>query len=108
MASKPNTRRLDREIALAARKVEAAKQGEMWPLTGSERRRIITALAGGSYKVARSKSPARAERKLDAVTNEIHSRLSAELAALQTAKQAVINEAAAAKAAKKTSGWSMW
>ncbi|WP_331718145.1 hypothetical protein OG985_50325 (plasmid) [Streptomyces sp. NBC_00289] len=97
-----NTRRLDREIALAARKLEAAKQGEMWPLTGSERRRVLTALAGGSYKVARGKSPGRAERKLDAVTSEIQSRLSAELTALQTAKQQIITQAATAKAAKKT------
>ena len=104
--AKPNTKKIDRLIADAERKVTAAQNGEMWPLTGSERRRVITALAGGSYKVMRGKSTSRAERKLAAVTSEIESRLGAELTAFrQNAKQAAINEAAAAKVAKKSSGW---
>ena len=43
-----------------------------------------------------------AERKLAAVTSEIDSRLGAELTAFRNEKQRVINEAAAAKVAKKT------
>lgn len=100
--AKPNTKKIDRLIADAERKVTAAQNGEMWPLTGSERRRVITALAGGSYKVMRGKSTSRAERKLAAVTSEIESRLGAELTAFRNEKQRVINEAAAAKVAKKT------
>jgi hypothetical protein len=103
--SRPNTKKIDRLIADAERKLAAAKNGEMWPLTGSERRRVVTALAGGSYKVMRGKSTSRAERKLAAVTSEIESRLGAELAAFRSEKQRVLNEAAAATVAKKTSGW---
>lgn len=105
---KPNTRRLDREIALAERKVAAAGNGEHWPLTGSERRRILTALAGGSYKVARGKSTARADRKLDALTSEILTRLNGELAALRATKQKILKEAAEATVAKKLSGGWLW
>lgn len=104
--SKPNTKKIDRLIADAERKLTAAQNGEMWPLTGSERRRVITALAGGSYKVIRGKSTARADRKIAALTSEIEGRLGAELTAFRNEKQRVINEAAAAKVAKKTSGWS--
>jgi len=53
---KPNTSRLDREIQLTTRKLEAVRNQEMWPLTGSERRAVLRALAGGSYKVVRGKA----------------------------------------------------
>ncbi|MFD3622252.1 hypothetical protein ACFWWT_45280 [Streptomyces sp. NPDC058676] len=103
--SRPNTKKIDRLIADAERKLTAAKNGEMWPLTGSERRRVITALAGGSYKVMRGKSTSRADRKIAALTSEIEGRLGAELAAFRNEKQRIVGEAAAAKVAKKTSGW---
>lgn len=107
--AKVNTKKIDREIALAERKLAAARNGEHWPLTASERRKILTALAGGGYKVARGKSPGRGERKLAEATAAIESRLSAELAALRTAKANLIKEAAEATVAKKlSSGWSLW
>ncbi|MFF4275019.1 hypothetical protein [Streptomyces sp. NPDC001536] len=102
---KPNTRRQDREILLVQRKIEAVRRQEWWPLTGSERRQIMTALAGGSLKVARGKSPARAERKLDAVTQSVMKRLASELSALENERQRIVNAATAAKAARKSSGW---
>ncbi|MFJ9373795.1 hypothetical protein [Streptomyces sp. NPDC101455] len=103
--AKPNTSRLDREIQFTTRKLEAVRKSEMWPLTGSERRAVLGALAGGSYKVVRGKSPARAERKLESLWTSVQSRLTAEITALQTERQRIVNEAAAAKAAKKSSGW---
>ncbi|MFI9765709.1 hypothetical protein ACIHJG_02415 [Streptomyces sp. NPDC052415] len=103
--AKPNTSRLDREIRQTERKLEAVRKGEMWPLTGQERRAVLRGLAGGSYKVARGKSTARAERKLDTLWQSVQTRLTAELTALQTERQRIVNEAAAAKAAKKSSGW---
>ncbi|MGI5195562.1 hypothetical protein ACQEVY_18240 [Streptomyces sp. CA-288835] len=103
--AKPNTRRLDREIELTTRKLEAVRKGEMWPLTGAERRRVLTALAGGSYRVLRGKSTARAERQEEQVATAAETRLIAELAALQGERQRLITEAARAKAAKKSSGW---
>lgn len=97
--------RIDRLITEAEAKLTAARNKEMWPLTVSERRRIITALAGGSWKAARSKSTVRADRRIEALTREIEGRLSAELTALQNQKQQTVNAAAEAKAAKKTGGW---
>ncbi|MDQ1041774.1 hypothetical protein [Streptomyces sp. V4I2] len=98
-------RRLERAVTLAERKLAAAKNGEMWPLTGSEKRQVITALAGGSVKVVRGKSTARADSKLKRLEASVTGRLSAELSALQTAHQTAVNKAAADKAAKKRKGW---
>ncbi|MFE0251769.1 hypothetical protein [Streptomyces sp. NPDC059010] len=102
---KPNTRRLDREIQQATRKLDAACKGEMWPLTGAEKRAVVRALAGGSYKVVRGKSTSRADRKLETLWTSVQTRLKSELTALQTARQRLVSEAASAKAAKKSSIW---
>ena len=98
-------RRLDRAVQQATAKLEAARKGEMWPLTASEKRQVVTALAGGSYKVVRGKSTAKADRKLDALKSSIEARLSAELSALQSEHQTAVNKAAADKAARKAKGW---
>ncbi|WP_329326498.1 hypothetical protein [Streptomyces sp. NBC_01689] len=100
-----DTRRLDREIHKTMRKLEAVRRGETWPLTSSERRAVLAALAGGSYRVARGKSPARAEQRLESVSVAAETRLNAELTALHGERQRLITEAARAKAAKKSSGW---
>ncbi|OEJ26116.1 hypothetical protein AS594_17995 [Streptomyces agglomeratus] len=102
---KPDTRRLDRAIAQASRKLAAVQNRELWPLDGRERRAVLAGLAGGSYKVVRGESPARADRKLETAWASAEIRLVAEIAALTTERQRVVNEAARAKAAKKSSGW---
>jgi hypothetical protein len=102
---KPNTRRLDREIALTARKLEAVQNEELWPLNSTERRKVAAAMVGGSYRVARGRSAGRAERALEQVWNTVQIRLTAELTALQGERQRIVTEAANAKAAKKSSGW---
>ncbi|GAA5209660.1 hypothetical protein [Streptomyces thinghirensis] len=102
---KPDTRRLDRAIAQANRKLAAVQNREMWPLDGRERRAILAGLAGGGYRVVRGGSPARAERKLETAWTSAETRLIAEIAALQAERQRVVTEAAKNKAAKKSSGW---
>ncbi|UXY20293.1 hypothetical protein N8I84_17400 [Streptomyces cynarae] len=102
---KPDTRRLDREIRQANRKLEAVREREMWPLNGSERRAILAALAGGTYRIARGRSTDRADRRLESAWSAAETRLIAEITALHTERQRVVNEAAAAKAAKKSSSW---
>jgi hypothetical protein len=102
---KPDTRRLDKEIRLTERKLEAVRNEEMWPLTSQERRQVMGALVGGSYRTLRSKSTGRAERKLESVWESVQTRLIAELTALKSERQRIVTEAATAKAAKKPSGW---
>ncbi|MDT0465356.1 hypothetical protein [Streptomyces gibsoniae] len=102
---KPDTRRLDKAIQQATRKLEAVRERELWPLDGRERRAILAALAGGSYRVARGRSTDRADRRLETAWSAAETRLIAEITALQTERQRVVNEAAAAKAAKKSSSW---
>ncbi|WP_328480278.1 hypothetical protein OHS71_17310 [Streptomyces sp. NBC_00377] len=102
---KPDTRRLDKAIQQTTRKLEAVRNREMWPLDGRERRAVLGGLAGGSYRVLRGEAPSRAERKLETAWSSAETRLVAEIAALTTERQRVVNEHAAAKAAKKSSGW---
>ncbi|MET9899479.1 hypothetical protein [Streptomyces sp. NPDC006446] len=103
--SKPNTRRLDLAIRETNRKLDAVRKGELWPLTGSERRQMLAALAGGSYRVLRGKSTGRADNRIDSVSTSAETRLIAEITALQVERQRLVTEAAQAKAAKKSSGW---
>lgn len=102
---KPDTRRLDREIQQTNRKLEAVRNRELWPLDGRERRAVLAGLASGSYRITRGDSTARAERKLDTAWQSAETRLVAEIAALHTERQRVVNEAAATRAAKKSSSW---
>jgi hypothetical protein len=103
--SNADLRRLDREIQTTAKKLEAVRRGEWWPLNGSERRAMARALAGGSYRVARGRSAGRAEERMDATGNAAEMRLNAELTALHAERQRLITEAARAKAARKSKGW---
>lgn len=102
---KPDTRRLDKAIQQTSRKLEAVQQREMWPLNSGERRAVVGALAGGSYRVVRGRSTDRADRRLETAWNAAQTRLIAELTALQTERQRVVNEHARTRAAKKSSGW---
>ncbi|MEU3549326.1 hypothetical protein [Streptomyces longwoodensis] len=102
---KPDTRRLDKVIREANRKLSAVREREMWPLDSRERRAVLGALAGGSYRIVRGRSTGRAEQRLESAWQAAETRLIAEITALQTERQRVVNEAAAAKAAKKSSGW---
>ncbi|MFE1291666.1 hypothetical protein [Streptomyces sp. NPDC058751] len=102
---KPDTRRLDRAIRETNRMLEAVRRGELWPLTGSERRQMLAAVAGGSYRVLRGKSTGHADNRIETVSTSAETRLIAEITALQIERQRVVTEAARAKAAKKSSGW---
>ncbi|MEU1130841.1 hypothetical protein ABZ383_13430 [Streptomyces sp. NPDC005900] len=102
---KPDTRRLDREIQQTTRKLEAARQRQLWPLDGRERRAVLAAAASGSVAVVRHKSTDRADNKADTTWSAAEARLNAEIIALQTERQRIVGENAQAKAAKKSSGW---
>lgn len=102
---KPDTRRIDRAIRETNRKLAAVREKEMWPLDGRERRAIIAAMAGGSYRVLRGRSTDRADRRLESAWNSAETRLIAEITALQSERQRIVTEAATAKAAKKESRW---
>ncbi|WEO95313.1 hypothetical protein A6P39_015480 [Streptomyces sp. FXJ1.172] len=103
--SKPNTRRLDCEIGQANRKLEAVRERELWPLTGAEKRAILSAAAGGAIKIVRGRTPARAERNLERAWSGAERRLGAEVSALEKERDRIIAAAAKDKAAKKSSGW---
>ncbi|MEU5700547.1 hypothetical protein [Streptomyces aurantiacus] len=98
-------RRLDREIRQTAKKLDAVRRGEWWPLNGRERRAMARSLAGGAYQVARHRSPGRAEERMDSTGSAAEMRLTAELTALHGERQRIVTETARAKAKKKAAGW---
>jgi hypothetical protein len=102
---KPDTRRLDREIRQTERKLEAVRNREMWPLDGRERRAVLGALAGGSYRIVRGRSAGRAEQRIETAWQSAETRLLAEITAMQVERARIVRDAAQAKAAKKSSGW---
>ncbi|MFF4484702.1 hypothetical protein ACFY1A_48245 [Streptomyces sp. NPDC001520] len=100
-----NTRKLDREIAAIQQKLAAVGKRELWPLKGSERRAIVRAAAAGAAKVARGKSPARADRALENAWADAATRLQVELKIVTNAREQVITEAAAAQQARGNRRW---
>ncbi|MFE7973748.1 hypothetical protein [Streptomyces shenzhenensis] len=103
---KPDTKRVDREIEKTAKKLEAVRRGEWWPLTSRERLAMTRAMASGARSIHRGRSTGRAETRMDTVGSATETRLSAELTALYGERQRIVTEYAQAKAAKKkSSGW---
>ncbi|MCC8336635.1 hypothetical protein LMJ38_11910 [Streptomyces sp. R1] len=102
---KPDTRRLDREIRKANRKLAAVRERELWPLDSPERRAVMRAAASGGYRLHRGESTGRAENAMDTAWQAAETRLTAEITALQTERQRIVTETARDKAAKKSSGW---
>jgi hypothetical protein len=103
--SRPDTRRLDRAIREADRKLEAVRGRELWALDGRERRAVLGAAASGSYRVLKGRSTERADTRLESAWQSAETRLIAEITALQVERQRIVTEAAAARAAKKSSRW---
>ncbi|MFI1763198.1 hypothetical protein ACH41H_14285 [Streptomyces sp. NPDC020800] len=102
---KPDTRRLDRAMQQAERKLEAVRNQEMWPLEGHERRAVLRAAVGGAYSLHRGNGTARADNKIDKLFSSAETRIVTEIASLKSERQRIVTEHAKAKAAKKSSGW---
>ncbi|MFJ6394039.1 hypothetical protein ACIQJT_41425 [Streptomyces sp. NPDC091972] len=102
---KPNTKVYDRIIRDAERKLEAVRNEEFWPLTGSEKARLVSNGFRGGRRVMKGKSPAPADRAIAAIFRGAEERYAAEIVQAQKAREQVIGEAAAARVAKKSSGW---
>ncbi|WP_103545993.1 hypothetical protein [Streptomyces sp. SM1] len=103
--SNADLRRLDREIRVTTKKLEAVRRGELWPLNGRERRAMARAVTGGAYRVVRGRSTGRAEERIESTESAAETRLTAELSALHGERQRIVTETARTKAAKKSSGW---
>lgn len=94
-------RQFDRTIQGAEQRLAAVERRELWPLDGSERRAIVSAVAVGGVRAARNRSTARADRAIETTWSNAEARLRSEIAATQRAKAKAIEEAAA----KKARGW---
>ncbi|MET8575491.1 hypothetical protein [Streptomyces sp. NPDC005012] len=103
--SKSDIRRIDRQVEQTARKLEAVREREMWPLTRRELSSVMAGLAGGVYSVSKGRTPSRAERRLEAAWGAAEIRLTTEMTALQMERQRLVTEAAKAKKAGRQSIW---
>ena len=100
-----NNRQIDRMIRTAEAKLTGVRNGEISSLTAGEQARVMLHAGRGARRVLRGKSTDPADRAIDRIFAEAESRYAAELQAARNAKQGVIADAAAAKVAKKSSGW---
>ncbi|MDJ0347284.1 hypothetical protein QMK19_39530 [Streptomyces sp. H10-C2] len=100
-----NTRQFDRIIRDTKHKLKAVENHEMWALSAGDQAKLAGYGTLAFAKATRLKSSPMAERAFDRIWSEAAARLRAEVTAAETAKQQLLNEAAAAKVAKKSSGW---
>lgn len=100
-----NTRRLDREIRLAENKLNRLKAEDSTALSMGEQAKMA-GLAGVAFaKATRLKSSPRAERAAGRIWTSAQERAAADLRVLQSERQQVIDQEAAARRSKKSSGW---
>ncbi|MEU3522022.1 hypothetical protein ABZ770_43495 [Streptomyces sp. NPDC006654] len=99
--AKPNTKPFDRQIREAESRLTRVRNGEISALSGGEQARAFLHIGRGVRRVIRGKSTAAPDRAVDRVFADAEERISAELQAARTARQAVITEAATAKVAKR-------
>lgn len=100
-----NTRQFDRMIAAASRKLQGVRNGEISALSASEQTRVFLHAGRGARRVMRGKSTAPADKAIDRIFAGAEVRYAAEIRAAENARDKVIAETAAAKVAKKSSGW---
>lgn len=100
-----NTRQFDNMIKAAQSKLERVRNGEISALSGGEQVRVAFHIGRGVRRVVRGKSTSPADRAIDGIFADAERRYAAEVAAAEKAKQQVIDQAAADKVAKKSSGW---
>ena len=103
--AKANTRQFDRMIRDAEAKLQGVRDRKTWALTGREQAKLAAYGSVVLAKGTRLKSSPTAERGMARVWSEAESRYAAEARAAQQAKEKVLADAAAAKVAKKSSGW---
>ncbi|MGW6605464.1 hypothetical protein [Streptomyces sp. NPDC055036] len=100
-----NTRKLDQIIKTAAAKLTAVQSRESWALGPGDQAKLVAYGTVALAKATRLKAAPTAERGMDAIWEKAETELRAEIAAAQTAKAEILHQAAAAKVAKKSSGW---
>ncbi|MER7050381.1 hypothetical protein ABT391_36750 [Streptomyces jumonjinensis] len=100
-----NTRKLDQIIKTAAAKLTAVQARESWALAPKEQAKLAAFGTVAFAKATRLKASPMAERGMDAIWEKAENELRSEIAAAQTAKAEILHQAAAAKVAKKSSGW---
>ncbi|EST17860.1 hypothetical protein [Streptomyces niveus] len=100
-----STRKFDKLIQATASKLAAVRSRDTAALPVGDQAKLAGLGVVVVAKATRLKSSPAAERGAERIWTGAESKLQAELAAAQAAKAAVLAEEAAAKVAKKSSGW---
>ncbi|WP_435611244.1 hypothetical protein [Streptomyces sp. C10-9-1] len=103
--AKPNTRQFDRIIETAGNKLAGVRNRELWALPAGDQAKVAGYVGLAVAKATRLKSSPTAERGIERIWKNAEAALVAEIAAAEKGKAEVIAQAAAAKVAKKSSGW---
>ncbi|MFJ8677716.1 hypothetical protein [Streptomyces sp. NPDC093589] len=97
-----NTRRLDREIAAAKKKLERVRSQDSSALPVGDQAKLAGLMGVALAKATRLKSSPMAERAADRIWSSAAERLAADVRVLETERQQLIDQEAADRRAKKT------
>ncbi|MFD9226114.1 hypothetical protein ACFWDI_40375 [Streptomyces sp. NPDC060064] len=100
-----NTRRLDREIAAVKRKLERVRSKDSSALPVGDQAKLAGLTGVVFAKATRLKSSPMAERGAARIWRGAEERFAADLRVLESERQQLIDQEAAARRAKKSSGW---
>ncbi|MFJ5851312.1 hypothetical protein [Streptomyces sp. NPDC092903] len=100
-----NTRRLDREIRLAENKLARLRDEDSTALSMGDQAKMAGLAGVVIAKATRLKSAPMAERAAERIWTSAQERAAADLRVLQSERQQLIDQEAAARRSKKTSGW---
>ncbi|WP_329307849.1 hypothetical protein OG322_41450 (plasmid) [Streptomyces sp. NBC_01260] len=100
-----NTRKLDREIAAAKHRLDRVRSLESSALPVGDQAKLAGLMGVALAKATRLKSSPMAERSAERIWNNAAERLAADVRVLESERQQVIDQEAAARREKKKSGW---
>ncbi|MFF8697346.1 hypothetical protein ACF08W_34620 [Streptomyces sp. NPDC015144] len=100
-----NTRKLDREIAAAKNKLGRIRAQESAALPAGEQAKLAGLTGVAFAKALRLKSAPMAERAADRIWKSAEEDAAADVRVLEAERQRLVDEEAAARREKKTSGW---
>lgn len=100
-----NTRKLDREIQNAKHKLNRLQSKDSSALPAGDQAKLAALMGVALAKATRLKSSPMAERGAERIWNNASERLAADLRVLESERQQLITQEAAARREKKKGGW---
>ncbi|MGQ4342530.1 hypothetical protein ACN6LF_001375 [[Kitasatospora] papulosa] len=100
-----NTRRIDREIEAAQSRLNGIRNQEQSSLRAGDQAKMAGLMGVGIAKAVRGKTAPMAERTAGRIWDRAEEQAAADLRVLQSERQQLVDNEAAARREKKKSGW---